>query len=320
MAKLWMKALLAAPCLAVALASLGPVSASAQVQPEAGPPTALSDILVDGRPLRAQVQAFVGTVAAPAGYRGPARWSDDLCVGVANLASEPAQMIADRISDIGAELGLKIGGAGCKPNLVVMFADDGAVLARDLVRTREKEFLVRTSGASLGRLGLADFQNNDRPIRWWAVSIPVNEETGRAAVRVEGQASFSRREPITQPSEAGDFGIVGIASRLTTIIKDQMQQALVIVDINKMGDANLVQIADYAALVGLVQIDPTAETRSFDTILNLFEPDRPGPVALTSFDWAYLRGVYGADQRARSGSNLVAEVATGMERELRREH
>lgn len=305
-----------APCLALALSCLSPLSAAAQVQPEADDATTLADIMVEGRPLRTAVQTFVGTVAAPAGERGPARWESPLCVGVLNLAAAPAQFLADRVSDIGAELKLPIGAPGCKPNLVVMFTSDGAALAKDLVRTRRPEFMVGTSGATRGRAALDAFQTSDRAVRWWTVSIPVNEDTGQAAVRVPGQGPF-QPGAIERPSDLGSFGLNGPASRLTNSVKDLMQQVLVIVDINEMGAADFTQIADYVALVGLAQIDPEAETGGFDSILNLFDPDVAPPPALTGFDWAYLKGVYGATQRARSGRGLVAEVAVEMERELR---
>ena len=310
-----MRAARLASVLTVLMACACPLAAAAQTL--AGEEaTALADILVDGRPLRSVVQSFVGSVAAPAGDRGPARWDGPLCVGVLNLATGPAQFLADRVSDIGAELKIAIAEPGCKPNLVVMFTSEGADLAKDLVRTRRREFLVGTSGATLGRDALEAFQNSDRAVRWWAVSIPVNEDTGKAAVRLPGQGPFPGGA-IERPSDLGSFGVNGPASRLTSSIKDLMQQVLVIVDINEMGAADFTQIADYVALVGLAQIDPEAETGGFDSILNLFDPDVAPPPALAAFDWAYLRGVYGATQRAGSGRGLVAEVAAGMERELR---
>ncbi len=278
--------------------------------------TQVEDVIVDGAPIRSEVQRFVGTVAAPAPSRGPARWDGDLCVGVVNLQTEAAQFMADRISDIGAELGLRIGGPGCKPNLVVMATSDGAALASELVRTRPREFMVRTGGASLGREALEAFQTSDRPVRWWHVSLPVNEDTGLAAVRLPGQQPFAGG-PISRPSDLGSYGMTVMPSRINNEIKDELQQVLIIVDISRLGQAPFDQVADYTAMVGLAQIDPDVDMSHFQSILNLFRTDEALPSGLTDFDWAYLRGLYEARQMTISARGRVGEVAAQMERALR---
>lgn len=310
--------------LAVSLLSAGVVlsgpaiRASAQTA-DTEQPTVLDDVLVEGRSIRPEVRRFVGSVAAPAPDRAPARWEGSLCVGVLNLQADVAHAMADRVSDIAADLGLEIGAPGCKPNLVIMATGDGAALAQELVRTRRPQFLLRTAGASAGERGLQDFQTSPAPVRWWNVSLPINEDTGQPAVRVEGQSPFMG---ITNggrnPSDYGPLATVTMGSRLSTSVSDQLQQVLVILDINKAAGADFTQLSDYVAMVGLAQIDPKADTSGFDTILNLFDPGASPPAALTPFDLAYLHGLYDAQGRSRFVRARTAAVAAEMERALRR--
>jgi hypothetical protein len=303
---------------ALALLCLSPAVSLAQVaDPQLDEPVELEEILVDGRPLTAVVRQFVGSVAAPARDRGPARWEGELCVGVVNLSAEPAQYLVDRVSDIGAALDLRIGAPGCKPNLIVMFTLDGGDLARSLVRTRPNDFLESTTGASRGRTALRAFQDAETPVRWWNVSLPVNEDTGLASVRLPGQTPFAGGV-ITRPSDVGSLGSIVTGSRLSSEVKDVMQQVLVIVEINAIAPLPFNSVADYVAMIGLAQIDPTHDTSSFDSVLNLFQPGQAAPPGLTDFDWAYLHGVYDAERRFRSARGLTGEVAVGMERELRK--
>ena len=60
-------------------------------------------------------------------------------------------------------------------------------------------------------------------------------------------------------------------------------------------------LADYVAMVTLAQIDPGADTRQLDSILNLFEDERSRQTlsGLTDWDQAYLLSLYEARWNAR---------------------
>lgn len=90
----------------------------ATAQPVADDPIALEDIEVTGTPLTSMIRDFVNEVAAPNRGRGLARWSESICVGVANLRTEPAQYIVDRVSTVAEDIGLTPGQPGCTPNIV----------------------------------------------------------------------------------------------------------------------------------------------------------------------------------------------------------
>lgn len=292
-------------------------AALAQTAPD-DPATVLDDVVVDGTPLRSSVRSFVGAVAAPALGRGPARWTDALCVGVVNLHGETARLLLDKVSRNGAQLGLTIAAPGCSPNLVVMMTDNGPALARELVQSRRREFLTRTGGATSGEEALAFFQSSNQPIRWWHVSLPINRDTGRATVRLPRQPPFQGMSNGGRtPADYGPLGSTVTASRVTSPVEDRLQQVLVIVDVSRLETVQFDQLADYVSMVGLAQIDPKASTSAFDSILNIFDNSIPAVPGLTMFDWSYLHGLYDAPQVTISARGRAAAVASEMERYLR---
>lgn len=269
----------------------------------------LEDVEVTGRSLDSLIRNFVNEVAAPNRNRGIARWDSRICVGVANLRGEPAQYIVDRVSTVAEDVGLSVGAPGCKPNLLIVATADGAGLARELVQDRQRAFRMGGSGMDRGGAALRDFQEADRPVRWWQVSMPTDSETGHRAISLPGEC----RNACTSPMDYAPAINVFAASRLSTQIVDNIFRTVVIVDVDKASHVDVVQLADYIAMVSLAQIDPDADTSGYASILNVFA--EPETVAtLTEWDKAYLYGLYDAQ---RSRKNLRAgktEIASSIRR------
>ena len=273
--------------------------------PAAGPSdpqaTVLDEVIVDGRSLREAVDDFVDEVIAPPVGRGPARWDRKVCVGVANLRREAAQALVDQVSAVALRAGLEPGEPGCSPNILVVAAGDGREMARALVEARPHVFRPSYAGAARSSLQLRLFQEREAAVRWWHVSVPVQDETGDIAVRLPGQPA-----PLVRQD----------GSRLTTRIRNDLRRAFVIIDLTRMDGVTFQQLGDYVGMVALAQIDPEAETRAYDTVLNLFDQPAHSP-GLTDWDAAYLAALYDAELNRRAPSHQNGEVAGLMLRERR---
>lgn len=314
---------------AVVLGLAGQVQA--QTQSGANPDvTVLPEVTVSGRPTPRAVQDFVERVAAPAAGRGLARWHGEVCPGVANLDRDAAQAIVDRITAAAASLDLRTGQPGCKPNLVVIFTEDGGGVARALNDANPRLFRQNVTGLDRGAAAFRDFLNADRPVRWWSLSLPVDSETGLRAVRIPGDSSGGRVDPDIaamlgcNPEDCSIAAVPVIrrkgAGRLNTQIVDDLFKTIVIVDLNLVGEVNTVQLGDYIAFIGLVQLDAQAETQGFDTVLNLFSGG--GRQGLTEWDRSYLSAIYAARPSRispRAQASAVAAIMTGDVRAARRD-
>ncbi len=299
--------------LALTLA-LGAGAASAQEGPQSPPAqasTQLDDVVVEGRQLEALVRSYVNDVSQPANNRGLARWNRPICVGVVNLRNEAGRYVADRISDLARELGVEAGEPGCRPNILIVAAVDGAGLASALVEDRPRNFDLRHNGTDAGTRAFRNFQTGDQPVRWWQISMPIDTDTGAPAVRLPGQTSPSSGQPSAPVIR------VFAASRLRTQIRDDMVRSIIIVDVDRLGEANLVQLADYLALVALAQVDAEADTSDYPTILNLFADPARAPAGLTDWDRSYLTALYEHDQLRINRNSQVRAVAEAVTRDRR---
>ncbi|GAA0869715.1 hypothetical protein GCM10009116_15510 [Brevundimonas basaltis] len=288
-----------------------PPPSSAAVDPG---PVDLGEVEVTGRTLDSMIRSFVNGVAAPNRRRGLARWDGQVCVGVANLRGEPAQYIVDRVSTVAEDLGLRPGGPGCRPNVLVVASDRPSELAGELVQEQRQAFRRGGSGMDRGGSALRAFIASEAPVRWWQVSMPVDSETGQRATRIPGDCI----DPCSSPLHYAPQISVFAASRLSTQIVDQMYSTVVILDMNKISGFSAQQLADYVAMVSLAQIDPEADTSGYASILNLFEA--PGTTGLTTWDTAYLRGLYDAERtrrNLRAGRMEIADSIHDAHRDLR---
>ncbi|HST92879.1 MAG TPA: hypothetical protein VLJ13_11850 [Brevundimonas sp.] len=285
--------------IAAVLGLASPTFAQAPSQEPA--PTELETVTVDGRRLSDTIERFVDDIVAPPVGRGPSRWHRKVCVGVANVRRDAAQVIIDRVSGIALEAGLEPAEPGCSPNILVIATSDGQAMARGLVEVRPRVFLPFYAGGSRSARALERFQATDAAVRWWHVGIPVMRDTGEAAVRLPGNPVAPRvRED---------------GSRLTTRVQNTLMRAFIIIDLDRMDGVTFQQLGDYIGMVAMAQIDPDAETKPYDTILNLFAGPGTGQ-GMTAWDRAYLASLYGAELNQRAPRHQGGEIGRHMLRAM----
>ena len=313
------------PVALLAVASLLVQEPQAAPPPAAEPVYRIEEVVVEGRRLEEAADLYVDQVVAPARGRGPARWEEGVCVGVANFDRDIAQYLADRVSDLARELGLRGHGPPCHPSIMIIGAADGAAFADDLIARRPRTFIVGGSGMDQGRGALEAFRTGERAGRWWHVSIPVDDETGEIAVRLPGDYSltYTAQDPTRSMQENfAPHTRRNYASRLREPLQDVMKRSFVIIDVDLVSGVSLEQLGDYVAFVALAQVDPEADLSRFDSVLNLFREDHPA-TGLSAWDKAYLEGLYSvqpgyvgeAAQTSALGRSILAAYRAGETRE-----
>lgn len=309
--------MLSSALIALAMMLQDPAPRAPAPAPQAPPvaSTPVDDIVVEGQRLAARDKAipYIRQVLAPSRRSGAARWNDPVCISVLNARADMATYMTERISTVAAEIGVQTGGARCEPNVLIVMTDDGPAMAREMVRTRRREFITGATGTDRGRGALEIFQTSDAPVRWWHVSLPVDSLSGRPTIRLPGQPPANVDIDIEHPSQVGSYGQSVMGSILTNPDRHDLRQVVIVVDVVAAGGVDMVALTDYVALVALAQIDPAAETGEYDTILNLFEPNGTSVPFLTDWDWAFLIGLYRDEVLSTRG---VGSIADTMAREL----
>jgi len=286
-----------------------PAEAPAPQLEAAAPDQPTDEVIVRGRRMsdvRAELQKYVNDfvlqVARPPLGAGYARWDGKVCIGVTNLKEDAAQYLVDRMSRVASDVGLKPGEPGCVPQVIVIFTTDGKAMAHQMVE--EDAHLFRpfgpATGVSLNYGALDDFEQSDRAVRWWHVSLPVSANSGVKAITTAGDKSA----PVIAVSGP---------SRIHGGIRDVLLYTLIIVDSKKLTGTTWEQLGDYLSLVALAQIDPTAKPSDFDSILNVFSNPKAYS-GLTDWDRSYLKALYSYDQE-RTPRMQVNELVSKMTRQ-----
>jgi hypothetical protein len=287
-------------------------AAAQDAQPAADQPIRLEDVVVNPRRLDDAAAAFVDEVAAPVPGRRMARWHEGVCVGVVNFDPAIATFIADRVSDVARDVGLRAHEPECNPSILIVATQGASSFTRAFVEQRPAIFRPGGAGMSRGTGALEKFITTDRPVRWWTVSQTTDPDTGAPAVRMPGQCQGNCLE-ITQI--APNTSTRG-TSRISSQYREDLKRTFVIVDVDRLQGVSLAQLADYIAMVSLAQINPEAEPGDYETILNLFAHPEFAP-ALTGWDRAYLAGLYESEWYRNNTRSQVRAVAQAIGREYR---
>ncbi|MFC7380306.1 hypothetical protein [Brevundimonas sp. GCM10030266] len=298
---------LISPAVAVAALLMAVSPATAQDTPpapqQAMPETTLSDVVVEGM-LVERTRRFVDEISRAPGRRPLARWNGPLCVGVANMRADAAQVLIDRVAVVGNVLGVRSGEPGCRPNVMVVAAHTADADALVLDATRNiNAFRPSTGGTDLGGAALQRFRDSDAPVRWWHVALPVVNETGEVAIAL-------------WPDGAPQVNI-SRSSRIGSSIRHDLARVVIVIDVDKAGAASFGALTDYVALLALAQIDPTAEVSEADTIMNLFSTSSTAPDRLTEWDANFLVSLYASRPDVANGWHQETELARRMARSLR---
>jgi hypothetical protein len=199
-----------------------------------------------------------------------ARFEDRLCPGVVGLEEDFAFALNARIRVNADALGIRLLGDDCRPNFVVVFAEDGEALFRNLIDESPEYFRYLNSGEVNDIL-------EPGPVHVWT-NVEPRTLTGMPIAQV--------RDLTSPPS----MGVWGAHSRIYTTTRNDITSVMITFDRDAVRGLSLRQLADYATMRGLAQTRIPRDT-VMDSILSLFDSDTP-PVGMTEFDHAYLRSLY----------------------------
>lgn len=299
------------------------VAVMLSVAPAAAQEPAPDDIIVTGTRLNEMIREFVGEVStAQTAEDQIARWNRNVCTQIAGLHQREAQFVADRIAQRAHQVQLRPGGPNCRANVLIFVTPDADRFTQELTRLFPEVFDPNVANMhTQGDQALAAFVSNERPVRWWHVSQTVSREG--AIVR--------NSDPRWRAGTGGTDGLTGLTvvrtnanSRLERATRQDFNRVVIVVDATRAAGQRFDALADYVAMIALSQVDPEADVSTNDTILNLFAPRGNGaasPSGLTTWDVAYLDGLYNARRNAQNARRQEADISRRMRtRDLKNEY
>jgi hypothetical protein len=257
-----------------------------------------------GEGLRGRVSAFVTTLSPVLVDGQYSRWNDPVCPAVRGIDPQLGAVVAAKIRVEAERADIEVAPAGCRPNIVVLFGNDGRRQMAEIAR-RQPATLDGTLPAERRRL-----LDSTAPVRWW-YNLRTEGSSGEQPMP-GGAGLLSQNFPIGFPQSRKGILDTYSSSFIDTKQRISIDNVVVLVDPAAMSGQTLNQLAAYVAMVSLARIGTPAGHDRLPSILGLFAADRARPRDLTAWDRAYLASLAatpanrtGRVQKLRLVSNML---------------
>jgi hypothetical protein len=274
-------------CLLAAVAfALAPAAAAQeQAQPADSP------IVVTGnRDLDGEVADFVAALTPVAGQGQLARFESTICPAASGFSPAQKAAVVERIRRVAKAGGLGLGGAKCRPNVVVLVTQDKKLLIETLAR-RHPQYLDGLSNSAIKRLA-----QSPGPAAAWHLAGPPRTADGNELISDNGMGTYVNRTTRSQ-------------SRITMAVRPQTAAAVVVIESRALAGLTTTQVADYAAMRTLLRADPDAlDGSSAPTILKVLDAPMGSevPMTLTRWDLGMLHAYYDSPLNLRAAAQRSA--------------
>ena len=268
-----------------------------------------NDITVTGQREvpRAEASKFVREVMTTVDGQF-ARFHEPVCPMVIGIPDQYGDVIATRFRQTARDAGVRIAGAKCSPNIIVIVASD----ADQLVKSMRKQAPGLFRGLDLDDIRKA---MREGPVHVWSTVETRNEDgMGASATPADGGAP-------TAPGGPPTAGASSMSIRKASVIELSTQQvtiqSVVVTAHHAALGKTLTQLADYVAMRTLAGARPPKAGVKSDTILTLFNPGSVAPPNLTLIDASYLKGLYDVRPQGKglSQASTIARTITEDSRE-----
>lgn len=220
------------------------------------------------------------------------RFGDALCLDVAGLKDEYRDRFTRRVIENAKRADIRVAKEGCRPNAMVMFAEDSRMQLQAL--RKRNRFLF----GEMPRSAFRDMLNSrDRVYAW-----QINQVIGLSQLPFDSNSSLGVGTPVNRTLEVG---------RLNPPVRIVTRSAVVVIERSQLDGKTPEQLADYATmrLVAPTVELPADEVDGPPTIMTLFSDPANAPAELTAFDSAYLESVYNIRVNGPSGRVFVETAA-----------
>jgi hypothetical protein len=226
--------------------------------------------------------------------RQVARWVEPICVAVSGASEPIAKRLGGRIEATARQIGAKLARGKCKPNLMIVLAQDANAFVAQ-TRRRSATRLTEIPHAKRAKV----FQSK-APVRWWYNTDLLGSDGSRLTVGVTGVVQCPGACEFPSLSQNVRSQSTYSSSTIGLPVIRHIKSAVVVIDVPLATGRTIDSLGDYAAFVSLAEIWPDKRPRPVPSILDLFD-SQPSPDAaaegepgltLSSFDGRFLCALY----------------------------
>ncbi|WP_114226503.1 MULTISPECIES: hypothetical protein [Sphingomonas] len=244
-----------------------------------------------------QVKDFVGSLA-PHPLEQVGVLAASFCPAVQGLAKEDAAAIAARLRTVASAVGVKVGVPSCRPNMLLIATPDKRAFVR-LLAERQPD--------ALGNLDPA-------PLR------ALLRTPGYATAWQLGGKVTDTGQALNDASDMTPMRLGASASRLGDRTRPVFDVAVLVVEQRGLAGLTRDQLADYAAMRFLTGADPArVQQGRTPTVLKVLDAPKDAvvPAGLTTWDFSYLRALYGAREFG-TGPSQRGDIRRALKQQVER--
>ena len=254
---------------------------------------------------------FSRNFATPTKFTGKiARWERRICPVVVGQNPHSAAFITQHLKYVALAAGARIDNeANCTPNIDIVFTTTPQDLLNTVAKDNQHYLGYFSSVAQKNALASVT-----RPLQAWYATESTDIkgrhflDTGRS---VTGGTSVQNFNGLTgqvgRVDQAGDNPATSAGSALTDMapffystgnhindgIHTGFNHVLIVIDSTKLAGQDIVPLADYIAMLALVQVNAPDACQALPSIMNRMAPGCDHSAeSLTAFDLAYLQALY----------------------------
>ncbi len=256
---------------------------------------------------------FSRNFSAPTKVTGKiARWERRICPVVAGQNPHASAFIAQHLKYVALAAGARVNNdADCTPNIDIVFTTTPQDLLNTVATNNQHYLGYFSSVAQKNALATVT-----RPIQAWYATESTDIkgrhflDTGRSVVGGTSVQNFNGLiGQVGRADQAGDNPATSAGSALTDMapffystgnhindgIHTGFNHVLIVIDSTKLAGQDIVPLADYIAMLALVQVNAPDACQELPSIVNTMAPGCDHSAqSLTLFDLAYLQALYHA--------------------------
>ncbi len=216
-----------------------------------------------------------------------ARFEASICPMVIGMPRDLTAVITRIIRENIVEAGGELGKPGCKVNAAAIFIDQPHQLITRLHKAEPFFFMNMTPRE------FVNFSAKPRPVYSWHTSNTYTKDGGY----MSGTAKSD-------------------GTRLYTPIRDEMESGIVVIDRQATIGKNVRQLADFATMHLMLEVNWRARRVDQGSILALFQNRNPNPAArMSSLDRNALRGFYTLKENNQTAANQRQNIVRAIKRQ-----
>ena len=217
-----------------------------------------------------------------------ARFEDEICPMVIGMPADWTAILTRIIRENVVAAGGTVGKPGCSVNAAAIFIDRPQELILALHKA-EPSFFMNMSPREF-----INFSKQARPAYSWHTVNTYSRDGVAMYGKVRGAA----------------------ATRLYTNVREEMESGLVVIDRQATIGKSLRQLADFATMHLMLDVNWRARRMEGNSILSLFHPRKAEPPArMSSFDRNALSGFYLQRENNRTAAAQRQNIARAIERQ-----